>query len=73
MLHYLKADNIWVHHLFHACSGGFFTFRLVLFKNCFKEPDDIYSVMNMTYIISNSYCHYMFVIQKYLIAVLSEI
>ena len=45
---YLKADRIWVHHLFHDCSGGFLTLRLVLFRNCFRDPDDMYSVMNIT-------------------------
>lgn len=46
---YLSADSICVHHLFQACRGSRFTFRLVRFKNCFKEPQDMYSVMNITW------------------------
>ena len=45
---HLMADNICVHHLFQALSGGFFTLGFGRFKNCFKDPDDMYSVMNIT-------------------------
>lgn len=45
---YLSADKICVHHRFHACNGSFLTFRLVRFRNCFSEPDDMYSVINIT-------------------------
>ena len=48
MLPYLKADRICVHHLFQAWSGNFFTFLLVRFRNCFRDPDDMYSVMKIT-------------------------
>jgi hypothetical protein len=48
MFPYLKADRICVHHLFQAGSGNFFTFLLVRFRNCFRDPDDIYSVMKIT-------------------------
>lgn len=44
----LRADRICVHHRFHAVSEIFFTLRLVRFRNCFNEPEDMYSVMNMT-------------------------
>lgn len=37
-----------MHHRFHAISEIFFTLRLVRFRNCFNEPEDMYSVMNMT-------------------------
>lgn len=46
---YLSAERIWVHHLFQACRGSLFTLRLVLFRNCFREPEDMYSVMKMTW------------------------
>lgn len=45
---YLRADRICVHHRFHAVREIFFTLRLVRFRNCFSEPEDMYSVMNMT-------------------------
>ncbi len=45
----LKADSICVHHLFQAWRGGFFTLRFVRFRNCFNDPDDMYSVMNITW------------------------
>ena len=48
MFPYLKADRICVHHLFQAWSGNFFTFLLVRFRNCFRDPDDMYSVMKIT-------------------------
>lgn len=45
---YLSADRICVHHRFHAVREIFLTLRLVRFRNCFNEPEDMYSVMNMT-------------------------
>lgn len=46
---HLSADRICVHHLFHAWRGKRLTFLLVRFKNCFSDPQDIYSVMNITW------------------------
>jgi hypothetical protein len=37
-----------VHHLLHAGSGSLLTLRFVRLRNCFKEPEDMYSVINMT-------------------------
>lgn len=45
---YLSADRICEHHRFQACSGNFFTFRLVRFRNCLSDPEDMYSVINIT-------------------------
>lgn len=45
---YLSAERICVHHRFQACSGSRFTLRLVRFRNCFSDPHDIYSVINIT-------------------------
>lgn len=48
MLTNLSADRICVHHRFHACSGNFFTLRFVRLRNCFSDPEDMYSVINIT-------------------------
>lgn len=45
---HLSADKICLHHRFHASSGNFLTFLLVRFRNCFNEPEDMYSVINIT-------------------------
>lgn len=46
---HLSADKICVHHRLQACNGNFLTFRFVRFRNIFNEPDDIYSVIKITY------------------------
>jgi len=56
MFPYLKADRICVHHLFQAWSGNFFTFLLVRFRNCFRDPDDMYSVMKITCVCTMHHC-----------------
>ncbi len=40
-----------MHHLFQDPSWIFLLFFLVLRRNCFRDPDDMYSVMKMSYII----------------------
>ena len=46
---YFNADRIWMQNLFQDCSWIFLKFFLVLRKNCFSEPDDMYSVMKITW------------------------
>lgn len=46
---YLSAERICVHHRLQACNGSFLTLRFVLLRNCFREPDDMYSVMKITW------------------------
>jgi len=46
-MNYLKAERIWVHHLFQDCSWIFLLFFLVRLRNCFNDPDDMYSVIKI--------------------------
>lgn len=44
----LRADSICVHQRFQAFSFIILWFFLVFFRNCFRFPEDMYSVMKMT-------------------------
>jgi hypothetical protein len=45
---YFNADKIWMQNLFQDCSWILRMFFLVFRRNCFSEPDDMYSVMKIS-------------------------